>query len=213
LPNRHEPGEHVVLGRRYPQTGAEQAMAVLRDLARHPATARHVTHRLARHFLGDATTPRLQASLAETYLATQGDLAAVTGALIDAPEAWAARPHKLRPPIEMLLGAARLFGGLPDRPAPLAALQAMGQPFWGATSPAGWPEEDDAWASPDSLKTRLDWALELSARLSPGLDPRALAAEAFGTAASNETLQAIERAASVPQGLTLLVLSPEFQRR
>jgi len=38
----HEPGTRTVLGRSYPQGGARQALAILDDLARHPATARHI---------------------------------------------------------------------------------------------------------------------------------------------------------------------------
>ena len=38
----HEPGEQIVLGKRYSDRGAEQGRAVLADLARHPATAQHI---------------------------------------------------------------------------------------------------------------------------------------------------------------------------
>src|SRR3546814_6160849 len=49
----HQPGPLTILGKVYDQPGAKQAEAVLRDLAVHPATARHVATKLARHFSGD----------------------------------------------------------------------------------------------------------------------------------------------------------------
>ena len=53
----HEPGEQMVLGKRYPDTGVAQGRAVLADLARHPATAQHIAQKLARHFVADEPPP------------------------------------------------------------------------------------------------------------------------------------------------------------
>src|SRR3546814_16689288 len=49
----HQPGPLTILGKVSDQPGPKQAEAVLRDLAVHPATARHVATKLARHFSGD----------------------------------------------------------------------------------------------------------------------------------------------------------------
>ena len=38
----------MVIGKSYPDTGAEQGRAVLAALARHPATAKHVRHQARR---------------------------------------------------------------------------------------------------------------------------------------------------------------------
>jgi uncharacterized protein (DUF1800 family) len=211
FPDRHEPGAKTVLGRTYAGEGREQAFAVLDDLARHPSTARHVTRRMVRHFVGHGL-PGLEARMAEVFRRTDGDLGAVTHALIADDDAWGP-PRKLRSPVELLFATTRLLGGLPPQPAPPSALRAMGQPFWAPPSPKGWPIEDDAWAAPDAIKTRLDWASELAARAAPGIDARALLGTAFGPAASPETRRTVERAADGRQALTLLLLSPEFQRR
>ena len=211
FPERHEPGPQTLLGKTYPQEGADQAIAALTDLARHPSTARHVTRRMVRHFVGNGL-PGLEERMAAVFRRTEGDLGAVTRALVLDDEAWVP-PRKVRPPIELMLASARLLGGLPSRPEPARALGAMGQPLWQAPSPKGWPTEDDAWAAPDSIKTRLDWASELSAGVPPGTDARALLEVAFGPAASPETRRALERAADGRQALTILLLSPEFQRR
>ena len=48
LRRAHEPEPESVIGHDYPDTGVGQGQAVLADLARHPATARHVATKLAR---------------------------------------------------------------------------------------------------------------------------------------------------------------------
>ena len=50
----HEPGAQTVLGKSLRDSGVEQGRAVLADLARHPATARHVASKLARHFVAES---------------------------------------------------------------------------------------------------------------------------------------------------------------
>jgi uncharacterized protein (DUF1800 family) len=207
----HEPGPKVLLGRTYNQDGPEQARAALRDLAHHPASARHVSRRMVRHFVGHGL-PGLEARVEAVFLRTGGDLGAVTRALVEDPDSWGP-PHKVRSPQEFLFATARLLGGLPEGVNPARALRAMGQPFWSPPSPKGWPIEDEAWAAPDSIKTRLDWAKEVAARVPPTLDPVALLDAAYGPAASAETRRTIARAADRRQGLALLLLSPEFQRR
>ena len=64
--------------RSMPTTSAEQGRAVLRDLARHPATAKHVATKLARHFVADEPPPALVERLARTFTDTDGDLKEVS---------------------------------------------------------------------------------------------------------------------------------------
>ena len=47
----HEPGPQTLLGETYAARGEAQGEAALKDLARHPATARHLATKLARHFI------------------------------------------------------------------------------------------------------------------------------------------------------------------
>lgn len=51
--NAHEGGSRVVMGKRYAEDGLAQGQAVLADLAVHPATARHVSWKIARHLVSD----------------------------------------------------------------------------------------------------------------------------------------------------------------
>ena len=60
--NWHEPGPKTVLGKTYPE-GPDALRQFLRDLARHPATARFIATKLARHFVADEPPPALVDSL------------------------------------------------------------------------------------------------------------------------------------------------------
>src|SRR5580700_2479141 len=88
LRRAHEPGPESVIGNEYPDTGVGQGQAVLTDLAHHPATARHVATKLARHFIADEPPPTLVDRLASRFLDTDGDLKELARALVAAPEAW-----------------------------------------------------------------------------------------------------------------------------
>ena len=56
--NRHEPGNWKVLAKGYP-SGSEQAgLSCLSDLARHPATSKHIAAKLARHSWVTRPLPR-----------------------------------------------------------------------------------------------------------------------------------------------------------
>jgi uncharacterized protein (DUF1800 family) len=88
----HQPGEQSILGKRYPDTGAGQAEAVLRDLAVHPATARHIAVKLARHFSGDDPPQPLVDRLTADFLRSGGDLASLYRTLIRSPEPWQGAP-------------------------------------------------------------------------------------------------------------------------
>jgi len=60
---------------------------------------------------------------------------------------------------------------------------------------------------------RLDFATAVAARVGRNARPRERAVEVLGPALTGATAQAIARAETPEQGLTLLLMSPEFQRR
>jgi uncharacterized protein (DUF1800 family) len=63
------------------------------------------------------------------------------------------------------------------------------------------------------MKLRLDVALQAASRLRDPPDPRELLDAIAGGAASEETRQAVARAETKQQGIALLLMSPEVQRR
>lgn len=217
---RHEPGKKVLLGKAYP-AGEEGGIAALRDLARHPATARHVARKLAAHFLYDAPPEASVARIAKVFLDTGGDLKALARAVLDDPAAWDPALRKLRPPVEFVTAAMRAFGwwrfasGAPKEAIKRLAEGArdMGQFPFAAPSPKGWPDDSQSWSGPDAVLARVEWAHATAERMAEKPNPSELAADVLGPLLGADTAGTIARAASAAQGLALLLASPEFQRR
>jgi uncharacterized protein (DUF1800 family) len=208
----HQPGAQTVIGRSYPDTGFEQGRAVLATLARHPATARHLAGKLARHFVADEPPPALVERLARRFLDTQGDLKEMAKALVTAPEAWDAPRSKLKRPGEWIVGVLRATGVTPPEIGPvMQAHNLLGEPLWRPPAPKGFADDSAAWL--DGLAQRIDLANQFARRLAAEADPREVFEEVLAPLASTETRQAIARAESRPQALVLLLMAPEFQRR
>jgi uncharacterized protein (DUF1800 family) len=215
-PVTHEPGDRQVMGRTYRQTGLAQGRTILEDLANHPATARRLARKLAAHFVADQPPEPLIGRLEAAWTASGGDLAVVARALVEAPEAWAPGAAKIKTPYEFVASTHRAFG---TRPTDMVSLQqvltGLGQPAWAPPSPEGWPDTAADWSGPDALVKRLDWARTAGEVLAadPGRQPVVVADGALGARLGAATRQAVARAESRPEALTLLLMSPEFQRR
>ena len=213
-PRLHEPGARTILGKSYAQQGVAQANAVLADLATHPATAKHIATKLARHFAGDAPPAPLVAKMERAFLSSGGDLPTVYRALIDAPESWAAGAPKFKTPWEWSVSTMRALGAQSvEGQAMTGLLNQLGQPVWRPGSPAGYDDIAASWAGPDALMRRVEAAERIASQIRGDVDPRARAAQLFPAALSDATAQAIARAESPAQGLALMLVSPEMLRR
>lgn len=214
-PERHEPGAQTLLGKIYPDKGPDQAGAVFEDLARHPATARHIAGKLARHFIADEPPDSAVARLEQSFLTSGGDLGTVSKTLVELPEAWQAPPSKFLSPDDWLVACDRLLaqqGGLREPRQLMGALQQLGQPAFRAPSPAGWPDLSAAWLTADALWKRLEIAVALAN--SAGVDqPLRLAEQTLGRLLSEASRDSLRGAESAAQGLALLLVAPEFNRR
>lgn len=209
----HEPGRQTVLGKRYNDTGANQAKAILRDLCASPHTARHIAFKLARHFVSDVPPQTLVDKLTASFLETGGDLPALYAVLINADEAWAPQPMKFKTPDELIVSTGRLLGLRRVLLGDAGSLfESFAQIPFSAPSPEGWPDEAEAWSGPDAIMKRVEWANRLSER-NAGLDARVLLERGLGERASDATVQAVMRAESPAQATALALLSPDFQMR
>ncbi len=212
--NAHQPGPQQVLGKTYAADGVEQGEAVLADIARHPSTAKFITTKFVRHFVADDPPPALVAKMQDVFTRTDGDLKALSIALVDSDDAWRAPVTKLRSPYEFLVATGRLLARVPDDPGQyLGGLNVLGQPLWSPAGPNGFPDTNAAWAAPEGMKLRLDISAQVASRVGNNIDPRDLMAVALADAVSTDTRQTIERAESRQQAIALLLMSPEFQRR
>ena len=211
-PILHEPGEQIVLGKRYPDNGVQQGRAVLADLARHPATAHHIAQELAAHFGADEPPPPLVAKLEKTFNSSNGNLKEIAKALINADEAWTPQRTKLKPPAEWIVSVIRLTDGGPLVPIGLlmGAQAQLGAALWRPPAPNGYSDREAAWI--DGVPRRLDLANQFANRLADNVDPIGMLESALGPLASTHTRDTVARAESRAQALTLLIMSPEFLR-
>ncbi|MGE5148253.1 MAG: DUF1800 domain-containing protein [Candidatus Eiseniibacteriota bacterium] len=212
----HEPGDKTLLGKRYPEAGEDEAEAALRDLARHPSTARFIATKLVRHFVADDPPPTAVARIARVFTETDGDLGRVSAALINLDEAWAAPLPKMKSPYDFVVSAARAVG-LTETPAPpngfVASLHVLSQVPFTAPSPKGWPDTAADWLSPEALMHRIEWARAFAARLPDILRPKQLYADTIAPVATETTRSGIELAPSGVEGNAMILASVEFQRR
>ena len=215
-PAAHESGTRVVVGKRYADAGEAQGRTILEDLARHPSTARHLSYKLARHFVGDTPPPALVERLAKTWLSEEGDLRALYRTLIGSNEAWSLDARKFKTPDDFVISAMRATGTIPGgQPrALLQLLTRMGQPPFNPRSPAGFADTAEGWSGPDAVWKRIQAAQAL-AESAPSAqpDPVAISAAIFGEHLDDATTGALRRAESPREGLALLFASPAFQWR
>ena len=220
-----EPGAETVLGTTYPAVADLSVIeSLLEDLATHPATARHLARKLAVHFVSDTPDDALVTALAARFEETGGDLLAVTGTLLDHPAAWTPDLHKAKPPVAFLASAFRALGVPPDwivaqddralRRILANPLAGMGQPWEDPTGPDGWPEEAEAWVTPQGLAGRIGWAMRIPRQiLDPLPDPRGFVDTALGPLADPLTRFAAEAAESRHEGVGIVLASARFNRR
>ncbi len=162
-PRRHDFAAQTILGRRF--SGGEAAITdFLHYLATHPDTAQHIAFRLAQYFVADQPAPRLIEHMRVRYLATQGNLKAVTQAMIEHPEfaRAATRRDKFRTPFRYVMAVMRASQRTPQNCRPLiGTLHQLGQPLYGCMTPNGWANTQAEWLSPDALTARLNFAVAL----------------------------------------------------
>ncbi|OBQ67783.1 DUF1800 domain-containing protein [Mesorhizobium erdmanii] len=213
--NAHEPGDAVLLGKTYPAGGMGQAEAALNDIASHPATAQHIATQLVRHFIADDPPPAAVARLAKVFAKSDGNLRAMASTLVDMPEAWSTPLAKMRSPFDYIAAIRRAAGPGPanDAGQSLNWLNALGEPLWQPPGPNGFSDQADAWASAEGMKIRLDIAWQAARQVKDIGNPNDMLDAVIGPSASPETRQAVARAESKQQGLALLLMAPEFQRR
>ncbi|MFQ5888693.1 MAG: DUF1800 domain-containing protein [Gemmatimonadota bacterium] len=163
----HDPGDKVVLGRLVRgNRGMEEGREILRRLAEHPSTARHLATKLVERFVADDPPPGLVNEIASVYLTTGGDLREVTRALLTSERFFdpAYRGAKLRSPFELVAAALRITGSEvgPSRDV-LDRLRSFGHLPYLSDVPTGYPEASEEWVSSGAMLQRMNFALALSA--------------------------------------------------
>ena len=210
----HEPGTKTVLGSRYSEAGIAEGERAIRALCQHPSTARFVATKLVTHFVGDTAPPAAVDRVAAVFRDTEGNLRAVSAALIDLPEAWDDTARKFRTPQDWVVAVLRAFnaGDVSDMLMPI--LRQLRQPLWSPQAPKGFGDTTQEWADPDSLLNRAELARTVGRRLRlQRVDPRDLV-DVVDVAAS-DPLRTYVADASIPvdERIALVLAGPAFQWR
>jgi uncharacterized protein (DUF1800 family) len=209
----HEPGPVTVMGERFGESGENQAKAILTFLARQPQTRQRIAERLTAHFLADTPPPGVVEAVRGVLDRTGGDLLAAAQALLNAPEAWQPTLMKARQPYDFVMATLRLTGLRPQMQLVYSSLAELGQRVFAAPSPEGWPDTQQDWIAADAISRRLDWANLVASRLARPAEIASRAMDALGDVLGPDTRLAVERAGDGAQAMTLLLMSPEMQRR
>ncbi len=223
-PQRHDWEAKTLLGAPIRAEGLAELDEALDRLARHSATARFVTRKMAVYLVGDAPPPALLDTLARTFERTDGDIAAVLAELFQSSAFQASLGQRFRDPVQYLLAGARLVHGeqmLANTDPLLNWLQRLAEPLYGRATPDGYPLDAATWSGSGQMSTRFEAARVLGAGALAPPDaqgkrptPPALSQTPY-LQQINATLAPATRAALVqaasPREWNLLFLSsPEF---
>lgn len=230
-PNRHDYGDKVFLGQPVPGRGMAEVDQALDRLARSPATARYVSHKLAVYFVADEPPPQLVQRMAERFLSSDGDIAAVLRIMFTAPEFTQSLGRKFKDPVHYVVSAVRLAYDdkvILNTGPMLNWLNRMGEPLYGRQTPDGYPLTQSGWASPGQMTTRFEIAKAIGSGAaglfkSEGAQPQekpafpqlanALYYQSLQQSLAPATRKALEQAASPQEWNTLLLSSPELMQR
>ena len=161
---RHDNGSKILLGHRVEPAGIAEGEWALDMLASHPATARHIAHKLAQYFVADQVPAALVDSLARRFTQTGGDIREVLNDLFMSNEFWNLDQTKFKTPYQFVVSSARAAGlSLPRNVLPLiGALNQMGMPLHGCPTPDGYKNTEAAWLNPEAMTRRLNFATALA---------------------------------------------------
>lgn len=211
----HESGAKTIMGKTYPDNGIGQGEAVLRDLAVHPATAKFIAFKLARHFIADVPPQTAVDILALAFTNSGGDLKAVYSALLNLNDSWALAEPKIKSGYHLIISAARLVGkDVFPLQWYLQSLNFFGGGPFSAASPAGLSDVTTDMIGPEALLRRVEWARSAGASKNlMGKNAKDLAELSIGAIMSQVTRDTISTAPRSDLAFSLLFGSPEFQRR
>jgi uncharacterized protein (DUF1800 family) len=173
-PAVHDTGDKRVLGHTIRGGGQRDGEQILDLLIAHPATARFVAGKLVRRFVADDPPPALVERVAAAYRTSGGETRAMLRVIVASAEFRAAEAAgaKIKKPSEFVASAARALGATADtRGAQELARAAaeIGEGFYEAGPPTGYPDRAEAWVNPGALLARMNFALALVEGRVPGV--------------------------------------------
>jgi uncharacterized protein (DUF1800 family) len=171
--NRHDNGEKVVLGKKFPAGGGyEEGVELLQLLAHHKSTAKFIAKKLAVRFVSDNPPQSLIDKMAKTFTNSNGDIKSVLITMASSPEFWTtnALREKTKSPFELAISAVRSLNATVKQPYQLYTwINKMGQQMYYYQAPTGFPDRGQYWINTGSLLNRMNFGLALASQRIPGI--------------------------------------------
>ncbi|WP_375480868.1 DUF1800 domain-containing protein [uncultured Jatrophihabitans sp.] len=159
-PDIHGTGKVTVLGFTNANTtaaGGEKAGdALLRYLAGHSATAKHLAQKLCVRLVSDTPSADLVAAVAAAYTASGTQILPMLSTILRSTEFWESRGKKVRRPAENVMATIRLLDITPnDMTKALGTLNwvtyQMGNRPLDWPAPNGYPDDANSWRSSGTI--------------------------------------------------------------
>ena len=169
--------------------------------------------------------------MAQTYLATSGDIREVMKTMLNSKEFWSQGAYraKVKTPFEMVASSVRALGAnVTDAWALANQVGNLGEPLYRKQEPTGYSNLNSEWVSSAALLNRMNFALQLAKNGVLGVqvdvrrfgnNPEIVAKSLMYRNASPQTRTAINKALLDQKQKTpalvagLVIGSPDFQRR
>jgi uncharacterized protein (DUF1800 family) len=162
--SRHDFSDKTFLGNHIAGGGIDEGEHALDILASRPATATHLSFKLAQYFVADDPPKALVSRMAQRYLETDGEIRAVLETMFTTAEFWDPRYFgaKFKTPYEYVISCVRATGVPVRNYRPLyGTMQVLGMPLYACQTPNGYANTADTWLNPDAMMTRLSFATAL----------------------------------------------------
>ena len=162
--SRHDFSDKTFLGHQIQGGGQDEGEHALDILASRPATANHLSFKLAQYFVADDPPKALVSRMAQRYLETDGQISSVLETIFTSEEFWDPRHFgaKFKTPYEYVISCVRATGVPVRNYRPLyGTMQILGMPLYACQTPNGYANTADTWLNPDAMMTRLSFATAL----------------------------------------------------
>jgi uncharacterized protein (DUF1800 family) len=227
-PARHDFGTKTLLGRTIQGGGFDEVEEAVKLIVGQPACARFIARDLAVYFVADNPPPQLVERMAQTFMHTDGDIAAVLRTMFLAREFSASLGSKFKDPMRFVISSVRFaYDGRPinNTHPMLNWLNGLGEAPFGRPTPDGYPLTELSWASSGQMSRRFEIARAIGSGSAGLFDPEDGSAggaggfpqlsnrlyfEAVEPFLTAHTRDALGRAISQQEWNTFLLSSPDF---
>jgi uncharacterized protein (DUF1800 family) len=227
-PTRHDFGDKTFLGHSIEGRGFGEVEAAVSLIVAQPSCARFVSRQLAIYFVADNPPPALIERMAQTFMHSDGDIAAVLHTMFLSHEFDSELGGKFKDPRRYVISAVRLaYDGraISNTRPMLNWLNGLGEAPYGRPTPDGYPLSELNWASSGQMSRRFEIARAVGGGNAGLFDPEDGSAaggsgfpqlsnrlyfEAFEPFLAPHTRDALNRANSQQEWNTFLLSSPDF---